>query len=265
MDIKLFFDKLWQDYVAITPQAAAIRELFLLTDTHVVNDHVAFRTFSSTAIDREALEGVILSMGYQLQDHYAFVEKKLAASSYIHPDSEIPKIFLSELERHKLSAQAQAILTPYCEQITEPTLSPAVFWSGRHWSMPTLSDYQALKDESEYAAWLLVMGLRANHFTLCVNRLDSVDGIEQVLDRVEREGYVINSNGGRVKGSAVTGLEQGATMADSLAVRFAGGELHSVASGFYEFARRYRDKTGELYQGFVTANADKIFESTTVK
>jgi len=35
-----------------------------------------------------------------------------------------------------------------------------------------------------------------------------------------------------------------------------------VPSCYYEFAKRYADKSGEIYQGFVTTSADKIFEST---
>ena len=35
-----------------------------------------------------------------------------------------------------------------------------------------------------------------------------------------------------------------------------------VPSCYYEFAKRYSDSTGQIYQGFVTASADKIFEST---
>jgi hypothetical protein len=33
----------------------------------------------------------------------------------------------------------------------------------------------------------------------------------------------------------------------------------------YEFALRYPMENGELYQGFIAASADKIFESTDVK
>jgi hypothetical protein len=35
-----------------------------------------------------------------------------------------------------------------------------------------------------------------------------------------------------------------------------------VPACYYEFARRYPIANGELYQGFIAASADKIFEST---
>ena len=50
-------------------------------------------------------------------------------------------------------------------------------------------------------------------------------------------------------------------MADKIKVKFGSAE-EIVPSCYYEFAKRYTDVTGNLYQGFVTTSADKIFEST---
>lgn len=260
-----FFATLWQDYIEVTPQAEQIRQLFLQTDPAVINDHVAFRTFSDTPLCLDNLAPLILGMGYQVQGHYAFEAKKLRATSFIHPDPTVPKVFISELERHKLSADAQAILKPYCDQIQEQALEPRVFWSGRHWNVPSWADYSQLLEESEYAAWLLVMGIRVNHFTVSVDLLESTNSIHGVLQRVEDAGFAINESGGRVKGVPSDLLEQGSTLADRIAVTFADGDSHSVASCFYEFAKRHLDAEGRLYQGFIAANADKIFESTNVK
>lgn len=265
MDTDTFFEQLWQDYIAITPQARAIQQLLLQTNSRVINDHVAFRTFADTPIDRQSLQPLIIAMGYRLQDNYSFDDKHLQASSYIHTEQTVPKIFLSELERDKLSTAAQTTLSRYCEQIPRLELTPAVFWSGRHWAMPVLDDYLSLQAESDYAAWLLVAGLRANHFTVSINQLVSTQSLAELLRRVEHAGFAINDSGGRIKGGPDCLLEQGATMADTLEVVFANGEKRRVATGFYEFARRYPDASGALYQGFIPANADKIFESTALK
>ncbi len=53
-------------------------------------------------------------------------------------------------------------------------------------------------------------------------------------------------------------------MADRQSFTFAGGDKHEISTCFYEFALRYTDKDGQLYQGFVEANADEIFESTHI-
>lgn len=262
MDAHTFFDALWQDYVSIAPQAQEVHDLFANTNGRVINDHVAFRTFAATPIALDALEPVILSMGYNRQDSYHFKAKKLRAQSYIHPDTRIPKIFCSELLVDQLSAVSQQIISRYTRQITPKTLEPAVFWSGRHWTVPEWEDYQQLLKESEYAAWLLAIGVRCNHFTVSVNHLHSTDSIYEVLEQVKIAGFAVNTVGGEVKGTPQNLLEQGSTLADRRVLEFAGGELHEIPTCFYEFAKRYPDSDGEVYQGFIEANADKIFEST---
>jgi hypothetical protein len=47
-------------------------------------------------------------------------------------------------------------------------------------------------------------------------------------------------------------------------VPFADG-THRVPSCYYEFARRHPLPSGELFQGFVPASADKIFHSTDAR
>lgn len=264
-----FFDNLWQDYISISPQAEVIRKVFEATDGEVINDHVAFRTFAHTPLQLDNLEPLVLAMGYSLQDEYQFKAKKLRARSYIHPDSSVPKIFISELLTEQLSESAQNILAKYTAEITSKPVDQSVFWSARHWSAPSFEDYKTLMQETEYGAWLLAIGIRVNHFTVSINHLKSVAElkdtaqIQRVLDRVKEAGYAVNTSGGEVKGTPAALLEQGSTMADRQPVEFAGDETYEIPTCFYEFALRYPNADGEVYQGFIEANADKIFESTS--
>ena len=266
MQLSEFFDALWQDYIGVTPQAETIRRLFEARegDGGVINDHVAFRTFSDSPLDLDALEPVILSLGYRLQDSYRFEEKNLHARSYIHAMEGQPKIFISELHYGHLSRTCREIIEGYRERITAELLQPSVFWSGRHWPMPDWDAYSRVAQESEYGAWLLVMGLRANHFTICIDCLKTVAGLEEALDVVKAGGFEINRAGGEIKGSPALFLEQAATMADRVPQTFADGVTRDISSCFYEFAQRHRMPGGGRYEGFVTANADRIFESTNV-
>ncbi len=257
-----FFESLWQDYVAITPQAQVIHDIFAATDGDVINDHVAFRTFANTPLRLDVLEPLILAMGYERQDSYEFKAKKLLAHSFIHPDPTVPKVFCSELLVDQLSPAAQAIIGKYTAQIQEQSLDQSVFWSGIHWSMPTWDDYNAVMAESEYGAWLLAIGVRCNHFTVSINHLTTTNDIREVLSRVKQAGYAVNTVGGEVKGTPAALLEQGSTMADKKTFEFGCGTAHEIPTCFYEFAMRHADSEGVVYQGFVEANADKIFEST---
>ena len=266
MKLDTFFEALWQDYIAVTPQAQAIRRLFEARegDGGVINDHVAFRTFSDSPLDLDSLEPVILSLGYRLQDNYRFEEKNLHARSYLHDQEGQPKIFVSELHYGHLSRACREILKSYRDRIAPGSLQPSVFWSGRHWPMPEWEDYRRVAEESEYGAWLLVMGLRANHFTICVDCLKTVADLREALDVVKAAGFQINEAGGEIKGSPDLFLEQAATMADRVPHTFADGVRRDISRCFYEFAQRYRMPDEKRYEGFVTSNADRIFESTNV-
>ena len=66
-----------------------------------------------------------------------------------------------------------------------------------------------------------------------------------------------------MKGTKADFLEQSSTMANQVSVKFKQG-VFPVLNSYYEFAKRYPLANGKLYQGFVTASADKIFESTNI-
>lgn len=258
-----FFELLWQNYIETTPQAQKIKALFESLDETVINDHVAFRTLSDSPIELNKLQPLLESMGFQLQSHYVFEKKKLIARSYIHPNAEIPKIFVSELQRHLLSDVTQTALHDLVRQIPLNAANHVdVFYHGKFWQPVDIETYQNLVAESEYAGWLVYMGLRANHFTVSLNHLAAYKEMSTVLELLMGQGFSINNSGGAVKGVPEDLLTQSSTMADSMPVVFALGETLVLPTCFYEFARRYEDVTGQLFEGFITENADKIFEST---
>lgn len=257
-----FFDNLWNDYLSVTPQAGRIHQLFINDGNTIVNDHVAFRTFNISPINLTELDHQLARLGYRPYESYRFKEKKLNAWSYLAGEEGQPRIFLSELRVEELSLKAQAIINRCCKQI-DPALcqSPSVFSAGRLWETPTWDDYQSLLAESEYAAWVLAMGLRPNHFTISVNHLKE-PYIGYVLSKLGEADIPLNQSGGVIKGGRKDLLEQCSTLADKMVFEFADGERHTIKTCYYEFAKRYQEADGRLFEGFVSASADKIFEST---
>ncbi|MBB5018512.1 hypothetical protein HNQ59_001801 [Chitinivorax tropicus] len=265
MNLNTFYQLLWQDYVRMAPQAEQIHALFKADNPEVYNDHVAFRTFNRAPINLARLEQHFFKLGYRRLEPYIFEEKKLSAWGYVHDDPKQPRIFLSELLVEQLSPTAQGIIDKMCRQIDEGIADMIdVFWSGPLWEMPSWDEYQTLLAESEYAAWLAAIGMRVNHFTISVDHLVRPTTLAEVIDRVEHAGFAINSAGGKIKGTATQLLEQGSTLADRMPVTFGDGSVHTIPTCYYEFAKRYPDADGQLYQGFIAASADKIFESTNV-
>jgi hypothetical protein len=258
---EILLDALWRDYTALTPQAARIHALFAARGETIVNDHVALRTYARPGIDLAALARPFLARGWEPRDDYRFADKHLRARYYLHPDARLPKVFISELIVEELSREAAAVIDALVAQL------PAGFgdrddlpYAGRPWPIAHTT-YTALLAESEYAAWVAAFGFRVNHFTVDVGRLRTLDGLDAVNALVSGAGFELNREGGLVKGSPADRLEQSSTRADAVDVTFADG-VFRVPSCYYEFAKRYPLPSGELFQGFVPASADKLFHST---
>ncbi len=255
------FASLWKDYIArLCPSALKVHDL-LREENPLINDHIALRTFGVDSLGIDTLAKPFLEVGYQSAGDYVFESKKLVAKHFEHPDPKQPKVFISELEVHKCSTELQDIVTKLVEQVDVSKLRNREFlYGGRLWDI-NHTDYRELAAESEYAAWLAAHGYGANHFTVSVNQLAQFEEVKQVNHHLRKTGFTINEFGGEVKGSPDVLLEQSSTMADKVSVTFM-EKTEKVPGGFYEFAKRYPMKNGELYPGFVAASADKIFEST---
>ena len=111
---------------------------------------------------------------------------------------------------------------------------------------------------------IAAFGFRVNHFTVDAGRLRTLDGLRAVNALVAEAGFELNREGGLIKGSPADRLEQSSTRADAIDVAFEDGTFR-VPSCYYEFALRHALPTGELFQGFVPASADKLFHSTDAR
>lgn len=255
------FEKLWSDYTDLNPEASRIYRLLTQQHEMVLNDHVAFRTFNLPKLNISVLAQHFISLGYAEKKDYVFKEKKLFAKHYEHSDSNLPKVFISELELEKT--------TPWLKQTIENhfanfdfsiTSKPEFLYSGAPWKK-SFTTYEALYKESEYAAWVYAFGFRANHFTVNVNQLKKFSDLPKLNNFIKTNGFQLNQSGGEIKGTPAEMLEQSSTMAKDVIIDFEEGK-NKIPACYYEFAKRYPMADGKLYQGFIAKSADKIFEST---
>lgn len=258
------FEALWDKYTQMTPSAGQIHQIFEERGESVLNDHIAIRTFNDPRVNIEVLAAPLKKLGYVEKGDYEFKEKKLFAHHYEHSeDKNAPKIFISELLLERCSAELQQIISKLLDQIPYSSLDmDTLLLQGRLWKL-SAEEYEILRKESEYASWMYVFGFCANHFTVFVNALTTLKSLEEVNELLKNKGFRLNDAGGEIKGSPEQLLEQSSTIADQVPVTFDGG-VKNIPSCYYEFARRYPLKDGSLYQGFIAASADKIFESTNV-
>jgi len=262
MSVEKLFDKLWKKYVVLAPDAIKIKELFQKTQQKpIINDHIALRTISNKKCNIDMISKNFTSLGYERKEYFNFESKNLDAYYFQHKNTNYPKVFISELRLSAFDIKVQNILNSAIEKIPNDVLHvDDIVSSGRHWDI-SYKVYNELYEQSEYAAWFYVFGFTANHFTIFINQLENFESIEEVNDFVKEHGYSLNVSGGEIKGSAEIMLEQSSTLAQSIEIEFIEG-IYAIPSCFYEFAKRYEDKDGKLYQSFVTSSADKIFEST---
>ena len=264
MSYQELFSTLWTEYTERNPHALKIYNLISEREAKIVNDHVAFRTFNDPRVNVDHLGKFFENYGYVEKGTYDFPTKKLFAKHYEHADPDAPKVFISELLTEKFSPHLQEIVKNCIDKIPGDLLNDEEsLYSGVSWQPLSYKTYLELLKESEYAAWMYAFGFCANHFTVNVNELTSFQEVRDVNDFLIKNDFQLNISGGAIKGTPEECLEQSSTMAGERDVEFIEG-TYAIPSCYYEFAKRYEDKNGKLYTGFIAASADKIFESTDV-
>lgn len=261
--LEIVFERLWEIYISQNPTVKKVHDLFTSEGEIVINDHIAFRTFDHPKINIDVLSKIFLNNGYQYIQSYEFEEKKLHAKHFEHiTDKKAPRVFISQLKTNEFSDYLQSIVNQVVDNIpSEISNSEEIIFSGNSWGTPSYKIYDALRKESEYAAWVYYNGFVANHFTVSINHLKKFDTIEKVNEFLKHNGFKMNDSGGEIKGTPEQLLEQSSIKADLFEGHFIEGE-YELTGCYYEFARRYKDLDGNLYSGFIAKSADKIFEST---
>lgn len=263
MNYNEIFDRLWDEYRTSNPSVDKIHRLLESKGERIINDHVAFRTYDIEGINIAALEKVFIDVGYIEKGNYNFDAKKLNAKHYEHVADEMaPKVFISELRTREFSALVRETAKWITNQVKKQHIPlEELIFSKRCWNPVNYASYEALRKESEYAAWMYVYGFRANHFTVFVNHLKSINSLEDLNVLLKNNDFVLNTSGGEIKGSKEQLLKQSSTLADNLEVKFDEG-YYEIPCCYYEFAERFDDESGNQYTGFIAKSADKIFEST---
>ena len=261
MELETFLQRAWSRYVRLTPDAPKVLDLLKERGDRMVNDHVAFRTFDLPGIGRLDCGRIFEAWGYQMAPELLpFPDKKLLANYWLPPNTQLPKIFISDLQVDAFGADLQSWVRS-CARPHGPLSAEALLEAS--WAPIRWADYQRFYPVSEYAAWTAAFGIQVNHFTLLVNSSDTFESVATLNTYLQERGIELNASGGLVKGSAAELLEQSSTMAQRIPWTFAEGVQQSIMGCYFEFAQRHADpRTGQLFQGFVPQSADRIFEST---
>ncbi|MDC3329635.1 DUF1338 domain-containing protein [Flavobacteriaceae bacterium] len=281
-------DALFAIYAELVPDvrkitAAMVRKGMVASQSEIINDHIAFRTMGVPNLGIASFEKIFLAHGYQRMEFYHFEAKKLDAYWYAPPTSDLPRVFISELKVDQLSEQTQKIIRSYTDTVTADPVdhlnvndatAVATYFQTPLWELPSLEDYEFLLAESEYAAWVIYNRYYLNHYTISVHDLPKpYNQLESFNSFLKEIGIQLNTSGGEIKTSGDQLLRQTSSVANTVHASFANQESKVIAGSYVEFAERsplpeFADlPVAELRrehrrEGFETANADRIFEST---
>lgn len=265
---------------------AMIKKGWVSSQEDIINDHIAFRTLGIPFLGIGSFEKIFLKYGYQKKEFYSFDTKKLNAYWYAPPKPNLPRIFISELRVNDLSKTAQQIVQKYTHSISQDPLnnldlskvSEVIdFFHKPLWELPTLEDFDTLLNESEYAAWVIYNRYYLNHYTISVHELpDGFDSLKKFNEFLANLGIKLNDAGGIIKTSSDGLLLQSSSVAEMIKADFSDHKTKEIAGSYVEFAERKvlpefqninQNEISSKHRrdGFETANADKIFESTFVK
>ena len=263
--------------------AAMVRKGMVASQSEIINDHIAFRTMGVPNLGIASFEKIFLAHGYQRMEFYHFKAKKLDAYWFAPPTPDLPRVFISELKVDQLSEQTQKIIRSYTDTVTADPVdhlnlndasAVATYFQTPLWELPSLEDYELLLAESEYAAWVIYNRYYLNHYTISVHDLPKpYNQLESFNSFLKEIGIQLNTSGGEIKTSGDQLLRQTSSVANTVRASFANQESKVIAGSYVEFAERsplpeFADlPAAELRrehrrEGFETANADRIFEST---
>ena len=289
------FDTLWERYRSRVSYVVEYQKVIDQAGATFVNDHIAFRTLAGqkplTGI--ASISRIFEALGYVPAGCYHFPDKHLNAIHYQHKNSQFPKLFISELKTWELSAAAQEAISRTLES-HRPPLPLETLSRLRHvrdddpgraelletavrqlhelpWSLPEKSDVQAVSEESQYAAWVLLHGYNVNHFTSLINShgVDALSDIDKTVAALKQAGIPMKAE---IEGAPGSKLRQTATEAVviDVPVRDHGRQTTMPWTyAYFELAERGTvtdPESGEQtrFEGFLGPQATHLFEMTRI-
>lgn len=143
------------------------------------------------------------------------------------------------------------------------------YLSGREWPLPTVKEFETVSEFNELIAWVLVFGRRPNHFTYSIHLMPEFTDLSSFHDFIVRDvGLPLNTDGGIIKGSRESGIEQGSTAGTPEHIQLADGYVE-LPMGFVEFVWRFAHKEQpvvwqDYFTGFVANHANRVIQSLYV-
>lgn len=292
------FSQLWESYrthlVEIDTIQSYIQKHF---QEKLIQDHFAIIDLPGPNIGMDTLTCLFSYLGYEVRGQDYLTEKQnnfrwLSEEINYHSlASDVsPQIVVADFRREELSPKilkiidyyasfAQALNIDQLEFLHQRTLQQDEtaatelcsfilnYLQVKDWPLPTVKEYEIVKNQNELLAWVLVMGRQVNHFAWSIHLSKSFSQLNLFNEFLSSTLNIsLNKKGGLIKGDINRGIEQSSTQPAIKSIRLADGII-DLPDRFIEFVWRHPKKVGEnklwhdYFTGFVAENADRVVES----
>ncbi len=279
-------DCLWDNYVPSIPYYKIV-----FNENKPVIDHLAIIDLpSSECTGIPFMRSIFTRLGFietgagylpEKQNDFIWMTDKEANLS--QAKNSLPQVVLADFRINLLPSKVQKIVQKYVNQAQPFNFSEfdkhiesgdeekavkmlSEFLLHRSWGLPTVGEYNIVKEENQLLAWVLLFGRKVNHFGVNITFETSYTDLWHFNSHIKTLNYAeLNSKEGEVKGGAHQGIAQSSTLGQYIKIKAADGFVETHNS-FMEFVWRY-PKTknakmwGDYFTGFVAENANKVIES----
>lgn len=293
-------EKLWEDYHTSSSHIKRLEEKLLARNIQTpVLDHFAVIDLPGPHTGIPELSRIFAAIGYEFQGQDYLPEKQNGFLWMAECDSSgteagkvLPQVVTADFRLDemppticdivlKYSRQASPSPAAHVEQLAERAsrhdaaasseLYTVIrrYLAGREWLLPTVKEFETIREFNELIAWVLVFGRRPNHFTYSIHLLSAFQNLADFHYFVEHEaGLPLNHDGGIIKGGKHTRIEQGSTAGTPETIQLADGTVE-LPMGFVEFVWRFAEKENphfweDYFTGFVANHANRVIQSLYV-
>lgn len=261
-------------------------------------DHFAIIDLPGPNSGIDQLSQIFSAIGYIVQgrDYLAakqndFLWLTEVDSKHAHAKDVLPQVVVADFRLDEMPIEIKKIIEKYAQQVPPSPLAKIQnlvgktflnnfhaakelsdlienYLQGRDWHLPLKSEFLQVKEFNELLAWVLVFGRRPNHFTLSIHLLNKFNNLFEFHTFIENNLHLeLNAEGGKIKGNAHVGIEQGATQSPKQEIKFADGKME-IATPFVEFVWRFPHHASttpiyweDYFTGFIPQHADNVIES----
>ncbi|MDD4892561.1 MAG: DUF1338 domain-containing protein [Candidatus Rickettsiella isopodorum] len=296
------FSQLWESYSTHLTELSTIQSYIQKHfQEELIRDHFALIDLPGPCTGMDTLSCLFSYLGYsprgqdylaEKQNNFRWLSEEISLETLATEAS--PQIVVADFRREALTPNVLKIIDYYVgfakpldtEQLkflhyrtlqqdeqAATKLSKFIlnYLQSRDWPLPTVQEYEIVKNQNELLAWVLVMGRQVNHFAWSIHLSNSFSQLKLFNQFLSATLNIsLNQKGGLIKGNINKGIEQSSTQPAIKSIKLTDGVI-DLSDRFIEFVWRYPKKAGvkrrwhDYFTGFVADNADRVVESLYLK